>query len=245
MNTTTEKKIYQVAWHEETKYSPTPAYYRATDRDDAWRQFDADPGPDKTDPLASGDARFEDAPRSNFTIEIATSRWWSVSDGFDLNGEELSPDPAEALKQAIAIVRGNMGELDYTVGDTHWLSVQIRSTNEAYDELIAINPTPPGCVNGHEHEWHAPFALVGGVADNPGVFSVPGSSGTITKEVCKHCNCGKSTNTGARNPNTGHQNLTSVSYSDFLMEDPPEREASDSGSFDMEDIEDWQNEGSN
>lgn len=73
----------------------------------------------------------------------------------------------------------------------------------------AIQPNEPKC-SKKKHKWEAPYEKVGGLKENPGVFGSGG--GIIIKEVCKHCDCRKETNTWAQRSDTGEQGLTSVSY---------------------------------
>lgn len=48
------------------------------------------------------------------------------------------------------------------------------------------DPEPPECIEDKEHEWRSPYSCVGGIKENPGVWS---GGGTIMhyKECCKHC----------------------------------------------------------
>lgn len=47
-------------------------------------------------------------------------------------------------------------------------------------------PTPPACAEGHDHEWLSPFRVVGGIKENPGVWSRGGTT-TAYLECCPHC----------------------------------------------------------
>lgn len=46
------------------------------------------------------------------------------------------------------------------------------------------------CFEADAHEWCAPFDLVGGLKENPGVFSLGGTT-MVFKKVCLHCGCYK------------------------------------------------------
>ncbi len=77
-------------------------------------------------------------------------------------------------------------------------------------EDVAIEPGEPECAPGGEHDWRAPYSLVGGIKENPGVQGHGG--GVICREVCVRCGCERVTNTWAQNPANGTQGLTLVSY---------------------------------
>lgn len=47
-------------------------------------------------------------------------------------------------------------------------------------------PPEPDCADGEEHEWESPHELVGGLTENPGVWSTGGTT-YVTKTVCKNC----------------------------------------------------------
>lgn len=52
------------------------------------------------------------------------------------------------------------------------------------------DPKAPDCKDGQEHEWHTPHNVLGGLEENPGVWSAGGTS-MVFKSVCKHCGCVK------------------------------------------------------
>lgn len=109
---------------------------------------------------------------------------------------------------------GSWGENASTV----WVSVlsyRKDSDGDIYDQedhTIAIDPQEPDCVVGEEHDWRAPFSLLGGLKENPGVHGHGG--GVICKEVCAHCGAYKITDSWAQNPETGEQGLDSIEYQD-------------------------------
>lgn len=84
--------------------------------------------------------------------------------------------------------------------------VEIRLSAE-----ITIEPEEPECADGHEHSWAAPFTLLGGLEENPGVWGHGG--GVIIRRVCRHCGTYKVTDTWATNPSDGTP-MESVSYED-------------------------------
>ena len=106
---------------------------------------------------------------------------------------------------------------------TIWVEVRIaRETDAGYtvgaggsrsheEESITvqIDPEEPACTES-AHDWQSPIELVGGIAENPGVWGHGG--GVKINEACIHCGCGKTTDTWAQNPTNGEQGLTSVTY---------------------------------
>ena len=56
----------------------------------------------------------------------------------------------------------------------------------------------------------APYDVVGGCVENPGVWGHGG--GVVYHEVCAHCGALKTVDTWAQNPENGVQGLTSVRY---------------------------------
>ena len=88
------------------------------------------------------------------------------------------------------------------------------------EELVTVtlDPDEPDC-SGDEHEWAAPYKLVGGIRENPGVWGHGG--GVIINEVCLSCGCARVTDTWAQDPATGVQGLRSVAYYEVGDEDYP------------------------
>lgn len=84
--------------------------------------------------------------------------------------------------------------------------VEIRLSAE-----ITIQPDAPECADGHEHSWAAPFSVLGGIEDNPGVWGHGG--GVILRRVCRHCGTYKVVDTWATNPSNGTP-MESVTYED-------------------------------
>ena len=103
------------------------------------------------------------------------------------------------------------GEWDTESGTT-WVSANIESEDgaETSSVTVAINPDEPSCINDAGHDWQAPYAIVGGCKENPGVWGHGG--GVVIQAVCLRCGCGRLTDTWAQDPNTGEQGLESVEY---------------------------------
>lgn len=81
---------------------------------------------------------------------------------------------------------------------------------EREEKTITIEPELPDCIDSESHQWESPYSILGGLKENPGVWSNGG--GVICNEVCMLCGCKKTTDTWAQNPSNGLQGLTSVSY---------------------------------
>lgn len=143
---------------------------------------------------------------------------WTVTDG----DCEVHYDVASARKAAQQYVDdGDYGQEQ--VDSTAWVDVAVWRVGVALDKdgdvypgeiddsrrwhTIAIDPEEPECV-ADEHDWHSPHSVVGGIAENPGVWGHGG--GVIVKEVCAHCGVYRIRDTWAQRPDTGEQGLESV-----------------------------------
>lgn len=72
---------------------------------------------------------------------------------------------------------------------------------EYVDVECGDDPEAPECEDGEEHDWCSPHEVVGGMTENPGVFSKSGTT-IVFVTVCSKCGCKKvETNYGSqRNP---------------------------------------------
>lgn len=97
---------------------------------------------------------------------------------------------------------------------TYWVDVWVGAVGGAKEDreqiTVTVDPEEPDCAEGQDHNWISPHWLVGGCEENPGVWGHGG--GVIYNEACRHCGCGKHTDTWAQNMNTGEQGLCSVRY---------------------------------
>ncbi len=102
------------------------------------------------------------------------------------------------------------GGWDDNATATWWARVSVREPGgEAAWHTVTIDPTPPGC-SEPEHDWQSPHAVVGGLAENPGVVGHGG--GVCIVEVCRNCGAYRDTDTWAQDPATGRQGLDAVAY---------------------------------
>lgn len=116
--------------------------------------------------------------------------------------------PAEAAQEYVD--GGDWGDTDES---TRWVTVAVAEEpdgDDAQDVRVTLEPTEPECAEGESHDWRAPYAVLGGLEENPGVWGNGG--GVILRRVCRHCGTYRVTDTWAQDPETGEQGLTSVSY---------------------------------
>lgn len=108
----------------------------------------------------------------------------------------------------------------FDAGDsTIWVSCRVQPLDDAGNPVgdyeshtVAVDPVEPECEGDHEHDWQSPYSVVGGIRENPGVWSSGG--GVKRKTTCAHCGAYQLVDTWAQDPNTGEQGLESISYED-------------------------------
>lgn len=83
------------------------------------------------------------------------------------------------------------------------------SWEQAHVEVV-IHPAEPECEDGAEHDWQSPLSLVGGIAENPGVWG-SGHGGVSITEACVRCGCKRTKDTGGTDPYDGTQ-METVEY---------------------------------
>lgn len=141
----------------------------------------------------------------------------------DGNAEVEYPEATSGSEAARAYVDdGDFGDLVSTL----WHTVYVWQVGLGVDEdgevveicvgrdshRVEIEPDVPACAHGRAHEWRAPYSVLGGLRENPGVWGNGG--GAIIKQICRHCGRYRITNTWAQDCETGEQGLTSVCYED-------------------------------
>jgi hypothetical protein len=110
-----------------------------------------------------------------------------------------------------AAVEADVRSGDYSGEGTQYVDILVTSEDGTEDRrTIVIEPEAPECADGEEHDWQSPLALVGGIAENPGVWGHGG--GIKIHEVCCHCGAHRHTDTWAQRMDTGEQGLREVSY---------------------------------
>ena len=133
---------------------------------------------------------------------------WETYGGFEANddGNTESIDAEtmeEAVEQAIEVWQDGSWDgkclIEVRVVQYGW-GDEIEDT--AYVEVeCGEDPESPDCVDGEEHDWCSPHEVVGGIKENPGVWSEGGTT-LVFRTVCANCGCVKiETNYGSqRNP---------------------------------------------
>jgi hypothetical protein len=130
----------------------------------------------------------------------------------NIDGDESEIEASSAEEAAEeAVADASWGKLDETL----WLRVRVRPARarvRAWEEYkIPVHPTPPPCVDGHDHDWQAPIEVVGGVEEAPGVRAYGG--GVIIKLVCSRCGRYRLKNTWGQAP-WGEQGMIVIWYED-------------------------------
>ena len=131
---------------------------------------------------------------------------------------ELDAETLEDARSAAEdlIRQGDYGSPQKTIWVEGHVTWEDADGNEQSESVtVQIDPEEPECSNG-EHSWQAPYALLGGLAENPGVWGHGG--GTISTDICTHCGCRRTEDSWAQNPATGEQGLESVEYEPGLYE---------------------------
>lgn len=131
---------------------------------------------------------------------------WKCDDG----NAEVEIVAGTAKKAAQKYV--DMGDWDDQY-KTFWVNVQVAPVGgDDWETIkIAVDPNVPPC-DGEEHNWQAPHRLVGGLRENPGVYSSGG--GASSKEICVNCAKIRITDGWATDTQDGVQGLDSIEYQD-------------------------------
>jgi hypothetical protein len=144
-------------------------------------------------------------------------RDWEV---YDETGRDTLHDVAPSDAEAAIEAWLTDGEWDTSEGTLHLTACAYPvdpTTGTKHDEgrvygKVTIQPPIVACADASDHEWHSPYSVLGGIAENPGVWGHGG--GVIIREVCAHCGTYRVTDTWAQDRSTGEQGLTEVSYED-------------------------------
>lgn len=142
---------------------------------------------------------------------IDPREYWDVYEEGYCYAKITAEDRDDAIQQAIDNVdRNNYPDADGTI----WIDVFVRNalTGDEETATVQLDADEPDCVDGHDHDWKAPYSVLGGLKENPGVWGHGG--GLIMKKVCAHCGMYQVTDTWAQDRSNGKQGLTSVSYED-------------------------------
>jgi len=126
-----------------------------------------------------------EASRMNDACETAANNWrmgsWDTKCIIDVRVAELNDAGEET-------------------GEVEWVEVE-----------CGEDPQEPDCTNEEGHDWQAPYLLVGGVKENPGVFSRGGTT-LVIKTCCCHCGVYRTENKHGAQRNPGQ--CDTVEYED-------------------------------
>lgn len=155
-----------------------------------------------------------EAARSRLAESDELRSWKLYEDGHHYNTIK-APGCAEALEAAKEGVdpRNYPGVSGDGLTITIWVRVRVKceATGENDSAKVACDPVPPKCGDGNQdHDWQTPLRIVGGIAENPGVWGNGG--GVRIHEACMNCGCAKITDTWAQDRESGEQGLTSVEF---------------------------------
>ncbi len=127
---------------------------------------------------------------------------------------------AESMDAAMVQARdwAASGSYDSRVMVTVWcaaLGADGDYTGEQERDEVEAGPEPevPECADGNEHEWEAPYEVVGGVKENPGVWSRGGTTMTF-HTVCLHCGTHRHETTYGSQRNPGQADQTRYADAD-------------------------------
>jgi NMD protein affecting ribosome stability and mRNA decay len=126
-----------------------------------------------------------------------------LEDGYEEVVEAASAEEAARLVVDVDAYRG-----DTTI---HY-RVRVREMSEDQDAVtytVSVHPLAPPCIDGQDHDWQAPWEVLGGCAESPGVQAHGG--GVYYTEVCAHCGLYRHTDTWAQAP-WGEQGLREIRY---------------------------------
>lgn len=122
---------------------------------------------------------------------------------------------AESMEEALELAEdwvrsGDWGDKGADV-DVYIIAYDDAGEEIEHDTItITVEAEEPDCLDDvTAHDWRSPYAIVGGIKENPGVWGHGG--GVIIDEVCMICGTGKTTDTWAQNHH-GRQGLRRVSY---------------------------------
>lgn len=125
---------------------------------------------------------------------------------------------ADSVEDALDEARCNVDRANYAGDEDRTLRVSVsawsvgadgRADGEEEDsDTVTLDPEEPECSES-EHEWISPYAIIGGLRENPGVWGRGG--GVVIHRVCEHCGLTRIVDTAATDGETG-QRYESTSY---------------------------------
>lgn len=99
-------------------------------------------------------------------------------------------------------------------------------------ELVEVEagpePEEPECADGEEHEWESPYKIVGGFKENPGVWSLGGTTMSF-RSVCCYCGAHKHETSYGSQRNPGQCDQVTYDEADDETKDWLKHRHEDSG----------------
>jgi hypothetical protein len=126
-----------------------------------------------------------------------------LEDGYEEVVEAASAEEAARLVVDVDAYRG-----DTTI---HYRVRVMSEDQDAETYTVSVHPLAPPCSDGQDHDWLAPWEVLGGCAESPGVRAHGG--GVCYAEVCAHCGRYRRTDAWAQAP-WGEQGMTEIWYED-------------------------------
>lgn len=142
---------------------------------------------------------------------MTTNRYDLIEAGHCFSTVEAAS--AEAALDTIDPDWVDYGDPDEVTRATRYTEITARNVDDEDDcetRTFRMEPPAPPCADGHAHEWSDDHDLVGGLAENPGVWGHGG--GVRIHTACIHCGCGKVVDTWATDPLTGEQGLQALEF---------------------------------
>lgn len=138
------------------------------------------------------------------------TKWKIWDEGADKIIYGAKADAARAAHEfACEGVEDLVEELGKTVyGEARYAPVDDPNAVEIVE--VRVDPDPPACVDGGEHEWDSPAEIVGGIPENPGCWGHGG--GIVIEEVCMRCACGRTRDTWDQSVRGDGEPAESVQY---------------------------------
>lgn len=116
-------------------------------------------------------------------------------------------DEEKALEEADDRFDESLYESDRTT----WVQIAVYDAvlGDRVSTIRKVEPIEPSCTTRHGHDWMAPYSVLGGLKENPGVWGNGG--GVIIRQVCANCGGYRVTDTWVTGPD-GEEGCVSTQY---------------------------------
>jgi hypothetical protein len=157
-----------------------------------------------------------DAAREAWLASDEPRDWEVRDDQAQDTLREVAPDDVEAEIEAWL----TDGDWDTSEGPLYLTAYAYPidpTTGEACAEgrvegEVTIEQDAPACADGEDHEWRTPHSVLGGLADNPGVWGA--GAGIVSREVCAHCGAYRVSESARQDGSGGYHEATSYEEAD-------------------------------